>query len=218
MEFGKEFPASQPTGLLSSPSSASSALALPHRGVVLLTFTFRVGALLTYLFCGWFSASFISSFVTIIVLLSMDFWWLKNVSGRKLVGLRWWNTIDPESGESRWRFESRAEDDPTPQSAAESQLFWMALVGFQLLWAAVLLVTLLTFRLNWFVVALIANVMNGSNLYGYVRCRLGDESGSWTSMLYTLLGPQMFRSAFTSLAGLLRPGRIVALGRQSMSI
>jgi hypothetical protein len=35
----------------------------------------------------------------------MDFWTVKNVSGRLLVGLRWWNEIK-EDGESVWVFES----------------------------------------------------------------------------------------------------------------
>ena len=38
--------------------------------------------------CGWFSDSFIGSFVLIILLLSLDFWTVKNVSGRILAGLR----------------------------------------------------------------------------------------------------------------------------------
>ena len=41
-----------------------------------------------YLLCGWFSDSFIGSFVLIILLLSLDFWTVKNVSGRILAGLR----------------------------------------------------------------------------------------------------------------------------------
>ena len=41
-----------------------------------------------YLLCGWFSYSFIWSFVLIILLLSLDFWTVKNVSGRILAGLR----------------------------------------------------------------------------------------------------------------------------------
>jgi hypothetical protein len=41
----------------------------------------------------------------IVVLLSIDFWTVKNISGRLLVGLRWWNYVD-EDGESRWIYES----------------------------------------------------------------------------------------------------------------
>lgn len=66
---------------------------------------FRILAVVAYLFCGWFSNSFVTSFVVIVVLLSIDFWTVKNISGRLLVGLRWWNYVD-EDGESHWVFES----------------------------------------------------------------------------------------------------------------
>lgn len=38
--------------------------------------------------------------------LSLDFWTVKNVTGRLLAGLRWWNVVDSE-GNSQWKFESR---------------------------------------------------------------------------------------------------------------
>ena len=55
-----------------------------------------------------FSDNFILSFVVLILVLAGDFWWCKNVSGRMLVGLRWWNDVDALTGESRWVFESKA--------------------------------------------------------------------------------------------------------------
>ena len=61
---------------------------------------------MVYLFCGYVSSSFIASFVFIVLLLSADFWTVKNISGRLLVGLRWWNYID-EDGKSQWVYESR---------------------------------------------------------------------------------------------------------------
>ena len=45
--------------------------------------------LLAYLLCGWFSEGFIGSFVAIILLLSLDFWTVKNITGRIMAGLRW---------------------------------------------------------------------------------------------------------------------------------
>ena len=81
--------------------------------------------------CGWFSDSFIGSFVLIILLLSLDFWTVKNVSGRILAGLRfvkmeekfeklfrWWNYINDE-GESTWVFESRPKEDQHRLSTTE---------------------------------------------------------------------------------------------------
>ena len=67
---------------------------------------FRVLSVVTYLLCGWLSNSFITSFIVIVILLSFDFWTVKNVTGRLMVGLRWWNYVD-EDGNSHWVFESR---------------------------------------------------------------------------------------------------------------
>lgn len=39
------------------------------------------------------------------LLLAADFWNTKNVAGRLLVGLRWWNETSPE-GASIWVFET----------------------------------------------------------------------------------------------------------------
>lgn len=57
-----------------------------------------------YIFCTWFSANFVMIFIVCVLLLALDFWTVKNVSGRLLVGLRWWNEIMPD-GSSEWRFE-----------------------------------------------------------------------------------------------------------------
>ncbi len=58
--------------------------ALKRPWVAFFHFFFRISALLVYLF-GTFSSSFIGVFVTVVLLLSLDFWTVKNVSGRILV-------------------------------------------------------------------------------------------------------------------------------------
>ena len=94
---------------------------------------FRSLALIVYLLCGWFSDSFIASFVTIILLLSLDFWTVKNITGRIMAGLRWWNYIN-EEGESVWVFESNSEESQIKFSKAEIQIFWAGLVGAPVIW------------------------------------------------------------------------------------
>jgi len=42
----------------------------------------------------------------VVLLLSMDFWTVKNITGRLMVGLRWWNYVD-DDGKSHWIFESK---------------------------------------------------------------------------------------------------------------
>ena len=44
-------------------------------------------------------------FVSCIILLAFDFWTVKNITGRLLVGLRWWSYVQ-ENGQSEWVFES----------------------------------------------------------------------------------------------------------------
>lgn len=77
-----------------------------HPIVTFFHLAFRVSALIVYILCGWFSNSFITSFVTVVLLLSMDFWTVKNVTGRLMVGLRWWNYVD-DDGKSHWVYETK---------------------------------------------------------------------------------------------------------------
>ena len=63
-------------------------------------------AILTYLFGEWFSSSFVNQFVVCVLLLAFDFWTVKNVSGRLMVGLRWWSEVQ-DDGSQHWRFEAQ---------------------------------------------------------------------------------------------------------------
>jgi hypothetical protein len=74
--------------------------------VLISLYLFRSLAIAVYVLMGLFTSNYILSIVIVVVLLSMDFWNTRNVCGRTLVGLRYWNQVD-EDGESAWVFESR---------------------------------------------------------------------------------------------------------------
>ncbi|KAK2586118.1 hypothetical protein KPH14_001253 [Odynerus spinipes] len=96
---------------------------LKHPYVTMFHLAFRIGAIVAYMMCKFFTNSFIASFVTIVLLLSMDFWTVKNITGRLMVGLRWWNYVD-DNGKSHWVFESKKNRiNPT-----EARIFWLALI------------------------------------------------------------------------------------------
>lgn len=76
-----------------------------HPSAVILHLLFKSAALLMYMFGSWFTTSFIFTFVICIILLAFDFWVVKNISGRLLVGLRWWSYVR-EDGSNDWIFES----------------------------------------------------------------------------------------------------------------
>uniref|UniRef100_A0A673VBI7 Golgi apparatus membrane protein TVP23 homolog n=1 Tax=Suricata suricatta TaxID=37032 RepID=A0A673VBI7_SURSU len=154
---------------------------------------FRVSAIVVYLLCELFSSSFIACMVTIILLLSCDFWAVKNVTGRLMVGLRWWNHID-EDGKSHWVFESRkasAQESKTV-SEAESRIFWLGLIACPVLWVIFAFSALFSFRVKWLAVVIMGVALQGANLYGYIRCKVGSRK-NLTNMATSYLGKQLLR-------------------------
>ncbi|RVE42576.1 hypothetical protein evm_012773 [Chilo suppressalis] len=96
-----------------------------HPYIVFFHLVFRCSAIAVYMLCGWFSDSFIASFVLVVLLLSADFWTVKNITGRLLVGLRWWNYVD-DDGKSHWVFEAK---QPINVPTAGAQAFPMDGIG-----------------------------------------------------------------------------------------
>lgn len=74
--------------------------------MMLFVFSLSLSGKYIQILCGFFSDSYVFSTVIVVILLSADFWTVRNVSGRVLVGLRFWNQVD-EDGTSYWVFESR---------------------------------------------------------------------------------------------------------------
>ncbi|VDD80465.1 unnamed protein product [Mesocestoides corti] len=185
-----------------------------RRLALICHFSARSIALLFYLFCSWFTTAFIAPVVILLTLFAVDFWLVKNVSGRLLVGLRWWNSIDTETGASKWVFESAPKDNPggVPLSTREqarkksaARLFWLGLLVFPLIWAILVLVAVFSLKLAWCLVALSALFACSVNAYGYLRCRfkstpiLGGESSSSSSSLRGILSASLAKSVISDL-------------------
>jgi len=74
-------------------------------------------------------------FILTLLLLSADFYYLKNIAGRRLVGLRWWNEVNTTSGDSQWVFES-ADPNTRTITATDKRFFWLSLYVAPALWIA----------------------------------------------------------------------------------
>lgn len=162
-EFGEEF----------NDNTSSSRLKHPY--VTFFHVFFRSLAIVFYLFSSIFTDSFITSFVFIVLLLSADFWTVKNITGRILVGLRWWNYID-DDGKSIWVYESRDKAQQLNRhNPRESRIFWLALVVVPVLWAFFFIVALFGLKFKWLVLVMIALTLSGANLHGYIKCKFGSN-------------------------------------------
>jgi len=123
---------SAPSGISAANSKFGPLAASNHPLPAFFHLFFKAMALFVYEFSSFISSSYIFIFVICIVLLAFDFWTVKNVSGRLLVGLRWWNKVN-EDGSSKWVFNS----SPNKQNFSEfdSTIFWGGLYGSTAVWA-----------------------------------------------------------------------------------
>nr|CCC89505.1 conserved hypothetical protein [Trypanosoma congolense IL3000] len=140
---------------------------------------FKVGSLLTFILGGLFSSSAISVFVFTILLAAADFWTTKNISGRILVSLRWWNEVR-EDGTSHWVFESAS--DPNRVHSFDKWFFWSTTVGYVGMWLLLVLFNFLSpTRLP---MAVTGAVLGGSNLMGFLKCSQ-DAKKKLTQFVFT---------------------------------
>ena len=98
--------------------------------VALITVGLKLASLFFFLFLNIITSE---AFVMIVVILldAADFWYTKNISGRILVGLRWWNKFDPENQQDIWTFESKNE---IKEASIDRNTFWISLYGFTVAW------------------------------------------------------------------------------------
>lgn len=138
-----------------------------HPGAALFHVLFKALAVLVYCFSGAFTSNFVLICVLCILLLAFDFWTVKNVSGRLLVGLRWWNYVK-EDGATEWVFEST--EDMSEIADVDRRLFWSALYAPAAVWGLFLLAALIGLKLQWLIVIAAALCLSGANIVGYTKC------------------------------------------------
>jgi hypothetical protein len=71
-------------------------------------------------------------FLSIFACVLFDFWVTKNISGRCMVGLRWWTFVD-DDGEPEYCFESF--DYEVKTSRIDKTIFWWGLSSNTIFWS-----------------------------------------------------------------------------------
>eukprot|EP00635_Sarcinochrysidales_sp_CCMP3193_P003278 CAMPEP_0118919864 /NCGR_PEP_ID=MMETSP1166-20130328/18776_1 /TAXON_ID=1104430 /ORGANISM="Chrysoreinhardia sp, Strain CCMP3193" /LENGTH=265 /DNA_ID=CAMNT_0006860399 /DNA_START=47 /DNA_END=844 /DNA_ORIENTATION=+ len=139
-----------------------------HPGAAFFHLFFKTLAVLFYYpISKILGGSFVIVCVICILLLAFDFWTVKNVSGRLLVGLRWWNYVK-EDGTTEWVFESA--DDASAISPTDRRLFWWGLYAPAVAWSFLLLWALVLFEFQWLIVIIAALSLSFANIIGYTKC------------------------------------------------
>ncbi|ATY59499.1 golgi apparatus membrane protein tvp23 [Cordyceps militaris CM01] len=143
---------------------------LSSHPITLLTFlAFRISSVLVYFLGLWVIRSMIMIFIITILLLAADFYYLKNIAGRRLVGLRWWNEVDVGTGDSKWVFESSAPGTKTV-NPTDARFFWLSLYVQPLLWILLAVLALVRLQFLWLPLVVIALVLTVMNTLAFSRC------------------------------------------------
>lgn len=86
------------------------------------------------------------TFIVVILLSAADFWTVKNVTGRLLVGLKWTNE-QLEDGTEKWTFESY--DEQFVANSTDSAFFWTSQLVGLFVWGLFLFVNVISLSIYW---------------------------------------------------------------------
>lgn len=150
------------------------AMVQPSRPYIcLLHIFFKVTAVLSYLFLGFVYNSNMIQFLVSFGSMMVDFWITKNLTGRLLVGMRWWSDEDDESSESGAHKELlfyESYDADLNFHSFDTSIFWGGMVGSCGFWLFVALGKVLSLDLLWGMVTVTGLLLNWTNLKSYYKC------------------------------------------------
>ncbi|KAF5946875.1 hypothetical protein HYC85_017103 [Camellia sinensis] len=141
---------------LSPPAGENYA----HPRICFFHVIFKAAALAFYIVSALFVDSFVIIFVVTVLLAAFDFWVVKNVSGRILVGLRWWNEINEEGESSLARMNKK-----------DSWLFWWTLYLTAVAWIVLGIFSLIRFQADFLLVVAVCLTLSIANIVGFTKCR-----------------------------------------------
>lgn len=170
-----------------------------HPTVAIFHVFFKAAAIATYLLLGLFTHSFVVQFVVTVTLLAFDFWTVKNVTGRLLVGLRWWNEVGDDGTTQTWRFETISDRDNL--NVIDGRIFWWTMYISPLIWILLGIVCVLKFNVSYLLIVVIALILNGANILGYYKCNKDATEQIRNYIGKTMLGHAMERSGLGGLSG-----------------
>ena len=125
-------------------------------------------AILVYMFGSWFTSGYVNTFIVCVLLLAVDFWTVKNISGRLMVGLRWWSEVQ-DDGSTKWKYE--AQEEGLQSTTLDVGCFWLGLFAPAVIWFFFGVGSLFRLNFDWLLLILTALSLSTANIVGYVRCK-----------------------------------------------
>lgn len=172
-----------------------------HPVALLFFLFFRVSPIIVYIFGNFFLGfitkknKFILHFISLILLVAADFWNLKNISGRLLVGLRWWNEINQVQSstgdfENVWVFETA---DPNRYiNPIDSKMFWLLLYGQPIAWILLGILAVLKFQFLYLLLIIISVSLSVTNAIAFTRCDKFSNANEVATSMFSKASSTVF--------------------------
>lgn len=121
---------------------------------------------------------FTAQFITVVLLTAVDFYFTKNISGRRLVQLRWWYDSSTSSSET-FRFESYKQyDTESTVNPIDDKLFWWSMYVTPVIWAVFAILCVLRLKVFYLLLVVVAMGLTGWNTYGFRSCSKWNPNSS----------------------------------------
>ena len=106
-------------------------------------------ACLLYLMMGFFTDDEVLIFIVCLFLCCADFWATKNITGRYMVGLRWWSASDfgDDFDGDGWFFESF--DYHYENTTFDNHIFWWSQIFSTIFWCIFVIIKTLGLDFFW---------------------------------------------------------------------
>lgn len=129
--------------------------------------TFKIGSVFCYLFLSLFTDDDIVVFISVLFCIVFDFWVTKNLTGRYLVGLRWWSFINDDN-ETEWVYESKKYDLVIDKT--DYVIFWYGQYMISCFWPIMTVIKLIGLDAFWGQLCVIGSSLNVTNTLAYYKC------------------------------------------------
>ena len=113
--------------------------------------------------------------IIVILLGASDFWLTKNISGRLVVGLRWYKLLKIETNQEIWVFESKNE---IKETNADRVTFWTSLYAYNIIWLLLFIWEIIRLNFIWSSICFILCIFAFTNTYGFFRCSKIQQNGA----------------------------------------
>lgn len=107
-------------------------------------------------------------FTMVLAASAVDFWTVKNITGKELVNMMWWIKINQENGDEEWMFLSNEGYTLNPANEA---VFWICCMLGNFFWGIATLLSLILSSLFWIALCALCFILNIINFVSYLKCR-----------------------------------------------